>query len=315
MQIRLMKLPRFCFALFSLFGLLFINPASAQEVHENVAIELVNVYLTATDHSGRFITDLKPEELTLLEDGKVQNISNFTNFAQVESDKLGEKGVPLTVAFVIDTSESMGEAISGEEKIDIVKNAAYRLEGELRDEDQMTLISFNDTPSEITSMTSEKKKFEKDLLFLSVQRGNTALLDSIYFAMEKLKDKFGRKIIVVCSDGEDTASYLRFDEVLSNVIASDITILAFGTMALGSNSIRGRYILEKLAQASGGYAFFPTSLDALNQAMEKLRQGMRSQYSLGYRPQRAMDGKWRKIEVTCKKPGIKLRYREGYLAK
>jgi VWFA-related protein len=177
------------------------------------------------------------------------------------------------------------------------------------------LIGFDENPDLLTPITQDKKDFSQDLLFLDVTGGNTALLDAIYFALQKIKDESGRKIIVVCSDGEDTASYLRFDEVMSNLIASDVTVLAFGTLALSSNSLRGRYILEKLAAASGGYAFFPSSLSELDEVMGKLRQGMRSQYSLGYVPLKPdADGTWRKIEIQPKRAGLKFRYREGYYA-
>jgi Ca-activated chloride channel family protein len=300
----------------ALFGFLLSIQLSAQDYRENVSIDIVNVYLTATDSNGRFVTDLKPEELLLKENGVAQTITNFTNFSDDPSNKFGEKNVPLTLAFVVDASTSMSDRISGQQKIDIVKNAAFRLSEELRNEDQVTLVTFNEFPNETTPLTSQLKQFERDLLFQEVKGGNTALLDSIYFAMEKIKDRWGRKIIVVCSDGEDTASKLKFDEVLSNLIASDVTVLAFGTMQLSSNSLRGRYILEKLAEASGGYAFFPTSLKKLDEVMHQLRNGMRSQYSLGYRaPHERMDGSWREIRIQCRRNGIKLRHREGYYAK
>jgi Ca-activated chloride channel homolog len=297
---------------------LFLLPAAAipQSITEKVNIDLVNVYVTALDAKGHFITDLKSDDLLLKEDGVDQSISNFTNYTLEGGEKLGQKDVPLTIAFVIDASSSMKDSIAGQEKIDIVRSAALRLSQDLRPEDQETLIAFNEYPEQIMPLGSDKSLFERNLMFLEIKGGNTALLDSIYFAMDKLKDAWGRKILVVCSDGEDTASFLRFDEVLSNLIASDITVLAFGTMALSSSSMKGRYILEKLATASGGYAFFPSSVKELDQMMEQLRQGMRSQYSLGYRSTRASaDGTWRKILVQSKRAGLKLRYREGYFAK
>jgi len=302
---------------FRFLPILLLSPliASTQGIHERVVVDLVNVYLSAVDSKGRFVTDLKLEELILRENGVAQPITNFTNLALEPSEKLGEKGVPFSVAFVIDVSQSMGESITGHQKIDIVKSAAFKVLDELRSEDKMMLVSFDDVANEITPLTTDRKRLEQDLLFQSVKEGNTALLDAIYFAMQKLKPAFGRKIIVVCSDGEDTASYLRFDEVLSNLIASDVTILAFGTMSLTSSSLKGHYILERLASASGGYAFFPTSLNMLDQMIEKLRRGMRSQYSLAFHPNMKLDGEWRKIEISCKRPGLKLRYREGYYAK
>jgi VWFA-related protein len=291
----------------------FAALSQSQDIRETVKVDLVNVYLSATDSKGHFITDLKQEELILKENGTAQSITHFSNFANEQSDKLGEKDVPLTLALVIDKSESMSTEIQGTNKLDIVKNAAFRLLDELRENDRMTMISFNDMPAEETPLISDKKRISTAILFQDVEGGYTSLLDSVYFAMDKLKDQQGRKIIAVFSDGEDTASHLKMDEVISNLVASDVTVLAFGTMSLGSNSLRGRYVLEKLAEASGGYAFFPTSLRALNDVMEKLRISMRSQYSLGYKPmaEKTNTG-WRVIDITCKRPGVKLRYRKGY---
>jgi VWFA-related protein len=287
----------------------------AQEFTENLNVDIVNVYLTATDSKGNFIKNLVVEDFILKEDGVAQPITNFANFSNESSDKLGENGVPLTVAFVIDSSNSMSQLISSQQKLDIVKNAAFRLIDELKQEDQMMLVAFNEFTDEVTPLTHDRKTFSKDLLFQGVKGGNTALLDSIYFAMNKIKDEWGRKVIVVCSDGEDTSSNLKLDEIISNLVASDIMVLAFGTMSLNSDSLRGRFILEKIASASGGYAFFPSSLKSLDDVMQKLREGMRSQYSLGYKvPRSKMDGSWRKIQIFCKKQGIKLRYREGYYA-
>ncbi len=287
----------------------------AQEFTENLNVDIVNVYLTATDSKGNFIKHLAVEDFVLKEDGVAQPITNFANFSNESSDKLGEKDVPLTVAFVIDSSNSMSQLISSQQKLDIVKNAAFRLIDELKPEDQMMLVAFNEFTDEVTPLTHDRKIFSKDLLFQGVKGGNTALLDSIYFAMNKIKDEWGRKVIVVCSDGEDTSSNLRLDEIISNLVASDIMVLAFGTMSLNSDSLRGRFILEKIAAASGGYAFFPSNLKSLDDVMQKLREGMRSQYSLGYKvPRSKMDGSWRKIQIFCKKQGIKLRYREGYYA-
>jgi Ca-activated chloride channel homolog len=287
----------------------------AQDFTENLNVDIVNVYLTATDSKGNFVKTLTLDDFILKEDGVAQPITNFANFSNESSDKLGEKDVPLTIAFVIDSSNSMAYQISGQQKLDIVKNAAFRLIDELKPEDQVELIAFNEFTDEVTPLTHDKKEFSQDLLFQEVKGGNTALLDSIYFAMNKIKDQWGRKVIVVCSDGEDTSSKLKLDEIISNLVASDIMVLAFGTMALNSDSLRGRFILEKIAAASGGYAFFPTSLKKLDDVMEKLRAGMRSQYSLGYKvPRSKMDGSWRKIQIVCKKQGVKLRHREGYFS-
>jgi VWFA-related protein len=297
--------------------LILVSPYTytEEEFKAKVDVDIVNVYLSAVDPKNQFVIDLKPEEIVLREDGVLQKITNFASFAGL-GDTLSEPGIPLTVAYVMDVSSSMGVAVHGTRKIDIVKNAAFKLSEELHPEDQMLLVAFNDTPDEVSALSHDMDRFKKNLLFTEVIEGNTALLDAIYFGLDKLKGSWGRKIIIVCSDGEDTASYLRLDEVLSNLIASDVTLLAFGTTGLGSSSMRGRYILEKLAEASGGYAFFPDNLKQIDGMIQKLRQGMRNQYSIGYRPLRNnMDGSWRKIQISCSRPKIKLRYRQGYYAK
>lgn len=301
-----------------IFFLLVLPLFAHAQLNEKVDVEIVNVYMSATDSKGNFIKDLRPEELILKEDGVAQQITNFTNFAEnrTEADKLGEKGIPLTLAFVIDTSNSMAIDVgAGQQKIDIVKNAAFKMADDLRPEDKAMLISFNDHPDEVTPLTSNRKEFERDLLFQDVEGGNTALLDSVYYAMEKIKNESGRKIIVLCTDGQDTASLLRPDEVINNIVASDITILAFGTTELtaSTTTMRARAILEKLTNASGGYAFFPTSMAKLDEVMTRLRSGMSSQYSLGYRPVSRKIG-WHKIEIGTHRHGLKLRYREGYFS-
>src|SRR3990172_975002 len=120
----------------------------AQQFHEDVAVERVNVYLTAIDKKGQFVTDLKPDELVIKENGVVQAVTNFANLSLQSNDPLGEKDVPITVAFLIDSSESMSAGIQRYTKIDIVKNASFRLLDELREQDQMMLISFNEMPTE-----------------------------------------------------------------------------------------------------------------------------------------------------------------------
>jgi len=280
-----------------------------------VDVDLVSLYVTATDGKNNFITNLKPEELVVKENGIKQNISAFVNVAGGETDGLGESDVPLTVAVLIDTSGSMDETVSGQRKFDIVKNAALRLLDELKEEDRAMLITFSDLPEEISSFKQGIKQVKRELLFEQVKGGSTALLDATYLALSKMKDQSGRKIILICSDGGDSSSKLKLEEVLNNVIASDVMVLAFGTIALNSASLKARYLLEKLAKASGGYAFFPGSLKSVDEVLAQLKSAMKSQYSIAYKPVKSVaQGGWRNIEIQCKRKDAKLRYRTGYLA-
>src|SRR5687767_13082545 len=116
---------RICF--FFSFSVLFTTLTAGQQLQEKVSVDLVNVYLSAVDSKGQFVTDLKLDELVLKENGSAQSITHFSNFTLERSDKLGEKDVPLTIALVMDKSESMSSDVQGTTKIDIVKNAAFRM--------------------------------------------------------------------------------------------------------------------------------------------------------------------------------------------
>src|SRR5262245_34161078 len=86
---------------FLVFSLLVLQTVFADEIKEQVNVDLVNIFVSATDSKGNFISDLKPEELVLKENGKPQAITNFSRVLADDSD------VPLTIAFLIDTSGSM----------------------------------------------------------------------------------------------------------------------------------------------------------------------------------------------------------------
>jgi Ca-activated chloride channel family protein len=314
-----------------LFGILLMSPGWTQQtapapdaivqdkLHEEVKVELVNVSLTATDWKGHFVIDLKPQDLTLKENGIVQQITHFSNSAS-ENDE-----APLTIAFLIDTSTSMNEGANGVRKIDIAKDAVAQILKELRSEDKMILLTFNRDSFQVSELTSDKKQLEQALLTLNIKYGRTALFDSIYTGLEKIKNEWGRKIMVICSDGQDNASTHRLDEVLlGNLNAADITVLALGTVYFEpvyswpgqkEELRRAKEELQRLANETGGFAYFPSKLQDANKVTEKLREIIRSQYFIGYTPTNlSMDGSWRKIEISCKRSNVKLRYREGYYA-
>lgn len=291
-----------------------------KKIHEDLEVDLVNLSMTATDWRGRFVTNIKPDELTLKENGVVQKVERFTNSA-IDPDQ-----IPLTIAFLIDTSTSMNETSKGVSKFEVSKNAATLVLKELQPEDQMILLTFNRDFFLASELTSDKQQLEAALAVLKVKYGRTALYDGIYEALEKIKDKWGRKLMVICTDGQDNASNNSLDEVLlESLAAADVTVLALGAIEFepvykwpGQQAEwrKAKEALERLADYTGGFAFFPDNYNEAGEVTEKLREIIRSQYSLAYRstsPQ--LDGSWRKIEITCKRSNLKLRYRTGYSAK
>jgi Ca-activated chloride channel family protein len=321
------KTPAILFLLF-----LLIVPAWSQQtspensqlpqanVHEDVEVDLVSISMTATDWKGKFVTNIKPEELTLKEDGVVQQVQRFTNSA-IDPDV-----VPLTVAYLIDTSTSMNESLKGISKLDVAKRAASSVLQEMQPTDQMLLMNFNRDSFMVSELTSDKAQLEAALALVKVKYGRTALYDGIYKALDKIKDQWGRKLMVICTDGQDNASTHSLDELLiENLTAADVTVLAFGAVefepaytwqGMQDEIRRGKEALKRLADSTGGFAYFPKNLEEAAKATDKLREIVRSQYSLAYRSTNpALDGSWRKIEITCTRSGVKLRFRSGYYAK
>jgi Ca-activated chloride channel homolog len=302
---------------FAGFAVLLLSlPALTADYKETLSVEMVQVYVSAVDSNRRFVTDLGVNDLVLKEDGEVQEILDFTNFSDPSSAK-SEKAPPLTVAFSMDISGSMsGLSKSSIKKIDLAKKAALELADELKSGDRMTVFGFHYLPSIIVPMTSDPEEIQAKLKVQSAQPEETALFDSLYIIVEQMMAEPGRKIIVLGSDGHDTASHIPFESLLERLRASDVTILAFGMNSMNPNEPDRTYILKKLAEATGGYAFFPETPDDFPEIMNRIRQVIRSQYSVWYTPRsQGKQKNWKQISISCKRDDVELRYRNGYYTK
>jgi Ca-activated chloride channel homolog len=299
------------------------NQDSVQEPQsqysESVEVELIDVYLSATDSKGRIIDDLKKEDLILKEDGIPQEIKEFSVLGTRETD------IDLVVALVIDVSNSMHEGSKEVRKMDIAKAAAREIMNLLRPQDQMMLVTFDTRVSVITGLTSDVSKMETSVSALQPSYGRTAMWDAIHAAAETMNAVEGRKIMYVCSDGLDNASKMKIEDVVANDLgASEITVISLGTIEFErgghyygqENDYRdGKQTMQTLADKTGGYAFFPEKAKDLPQMLQKVRSGVQSLYPIAYESSNPeKDGSWRKIEIETKRKGIKLKYRDGYYA-
>jgi len=307
------------------FSLPFV---SGQQLQEQVEVQLVQVDLVATDSKGSVVTDLTAEDFTLKENGKVQAITHFYNSASDESR------FPLTISFLVDTSYSMHELVAGLTRIDIAVKAAELVINQLKTDDQIEVIEFNHEPQAIVPFTSNMDSVLEKFKTLDFRKASTAMRDAVVFALDRIKERSGRKIIVIFSDGMDTASKSIEEDALDAIRKSDATIVAFysefatlnfpaGGMGMGGNpnppdgmKIRiGEDALREYTEISGGQFFSFRKEPQLLQAMESFRALVGSQYTLAYTPVAGTQrSKWRKIKVECKRKDIKLRHREGYWA-
>jgi Ca-activated chloride channel family protein len=313
---------------FALGLILFLFPfASGQQLEEKIEVQLVQVDLFATDSKGLPVSDLNKEDFVLKEDGKVRNITHFYNSA------FDESRFPLTMSFVVDTSYSMHENVAGLTRIQVAVEAARLVMDELKPEDQIELIEFNNKPDAIVPFTSDLNSVREKFQTLDFRKANTAMYDAVVFAFNRIHGRSGRKIVVIFSDGMDSASKLVEEDAVDAIRKSDATFIAFysefarlnfpGEIGLGGSpgtmnrvKIRaGEDILKTFTEISGGQFYSFRKEPELLKAMENFRAFVQGQYTLAYTPP-PLDKKsqWRKIKVECKKKGVKLRYREGYWA-
>jgi VWFA-related protein len=315
---------RFIIALFFLTLVLSPqNPGSAQETQsqysESVEVELIDVYLSATDSKGRIIDNLKKEDLILKEDEVPQEIKEFSVLGTRATD------INLVVALVIDVSNSMHEGSKEVRKMDIAKAAAREIMNLLKPDDQLMLVTFDTRVSVVTELTSDLSKVETAVTALQASYGRTAMWDAIHAAAETMNAVEGRRVMYVCSDGLDNASKMKVEEVVAKDLgASEITVISLGTIEFErgghyygqENDYRdGKKTMQTLADKTGGYAFFPEKAKDLPQMLQKVRSGVQSLYSIAYESSNPeKDGSWRKIEIETKRKGVKLKHRDGYYA-
>lgn len=297
-----------------------VQPQSQpQEVHEEIVVDLVDVYLTAVDSKGAYVTDLRPEELLLTDDGVPQEISQFSLSATRDEEM-------INAIILIDTSVSMNELYKKKSKMDMAKDGAHLILQQLKEQDKTMLLTFSDTPAEATELTSDKKLVEERITALKTDYGRTALLDAVNVVADRMENEWGRKVVFICSDGQDNASVRKLPKVIERIKESpDLMIITLGITSFESSINwmgeqeelkQGEGLLKSLADASGGYAFFPKNMKDLDQVMGKLQRVITSQYSLAYHPSNPiLNGAWRTISIACTRKGVSLRYRNGYFAK
>ncbi|HEY7161799.1 MAG TPA: VWA domain-containing protein [Acidobacteriota bacterium] len=302
------------------FWLLGSEPSSTQgPTNETVNVDLVDLYISAVDKKGHFISDLRADELSVQENGIPQQISHF-------SDSSGQDpNMPLSLSFVMDSSASMDEDIDDIKKLDMARDAGLLLLSALGPYDKMQLITFNETPTP-SEFTGDHNKLAEQLNSVRIHFRHTALFDAIDFAIDQLDKEYGRKILMVCSDGQDNLSKKKINNILDKAQnISDLTVVVFGTItySYGMNwygAVRkandGKDNLQNLATKTGGYAFFPENRKQIGQVQELIKGFVRSQYSLAYRSTNPnADGTWRQINIACKRKGVQLHYRNGYYAR
>jgi VWFA-related protein len=263
--------------------------------------QTVPIYATVTNRDGRLVPDLLQEHFEIYDNGEKRPITVFRSDVQ-----------PITVVTMLDTSGSMTLYL------DTLKDAAEQFTLRLLPEDRAKVGGFSD---KIQVLPAEGFTGDRDRLIQilrnDLQFGNpTRLWDAVYEGMNHLSEESGRRVVIVFTDGDDTASrVVDFDRVLERARDEQFLIYGIGLQSLFMGRItRPDRKLRRLAEETGGGYFDLTRTQDLGAAFTRVADELHRQYVLGFTPA-ALDGKVHKLEVRSVVPGMTVRARRSYLAK
>ncbi|HTZ94947.1 MAG TPA: VWA domain-containing protein [Terriglobales bacterium] len=264
-------------------------------------VDEVVLHATVIDtKNNRMVMDLNKDNFTVYEDNQLQKISSFRH-----------EDIPVAMGIVIDNSGSMRE------KRDKVNKAALNLVRSSNPQDQVFVVNFNDEYYLDQPFTGNINLL-RDALEKVEARGGTALYDAIVASAdyEKKQARLQKKVLFVVTDGEDNASRETLEEAIRRLQQENgPTVYTIGLLG-EERARRARRALETIAQRSGGIAFFPGTLDQVDEISSKIAHDIRSQYTIGYKPikPRSVKG-YRTIKVEAHAKGYKdlsVRTRTGY---
>jgi len=261
-------------------------------------VEAVEVQLPISilDKEGRPVDGLKQEHFLIFEDKVQQTIKTFRH-----------EDIPLSLALVIDNSGSMRN------KRERVNSSALAFVRESNPEDETSIINFDDSAYLEQDFTGSIGDLIDALENIDA-RGETALYDALYLAADKvMKDgKRDKKVLLVISDGEDNASRYGINKVIEALRSSKVTLYAIGLLEEDDQrgglfkkppSKKAKDDLLKFAEITGGRAYFPKSLDEVENLVKNIAHDLRNHYTITYTPtNKNLDGGWREISVRINAP-------------
>jgi Ca-activated chloride channel homolog len=280
------------------------TPSPAPPVFSAEA-EAVNVTITVRDGKGNLVTDLTREDFEVLDEGKPQQIQLFARAFDPGQDET----LALDLGMLLDTSESMLKELK------LSQEAAVRFLDTVPRARELYTIFF-DEEIRLSRYDSENQQGLFDRIHAAKGGGNTALYDAIAVYLSRVQDATGRKVLVIFSDGEDSKSSLSLDEVLRLIRSSSVSIYSIAFMGGfrpgAPNALKSRAFLQQLSDMTGGQVYTPQSSADLAAIYRKILDELEAQYVLGFSAAGAPDGKFHKLRVNVKRPGLKVRHRPGY---
>lgn len=275
-----------------------------------VDVDLIVLHVTVIDRNDRAQRDLRAGNFRVYDNGIEQALHHFST-----------EDLPYSMGLILDRSGSMMMMI------DEVYDAAFHTIRASKLEDEFFVFTFNDEVQLRQNFSTDRGLLERRLKRARAE-GRTALYDAIATGLEHVRNaRHDKKALLVVTDGDDNSSAISFDALLSRAQQEEVTIFTIGmlgpegefSLRVQNESLRAR--LTRLAEATGGRAYFPRNIEECEKACIAIAEELRQQYSLGYYPVPAMhDGTWHAVEVRLQVPGqlgakeLAVRTRSGYLS-
>ncbi|MFI5069752.1 MAG: VWA domain-containing protein [Terriglobales bacterium] len=266
----------------------------------------VNVVFTVTDKHGRYVNNLTKTDFNVLDDQRpALEVSSFRR----------ETDLPLRVGLLVDASNSVRDRFKFEQQAAIeflnetIRPRYYKA----------FVVGFDVTPEVTQDFTDNTDALSNGVRSLR-PGGGTAMYDALYFAcrdklMKESQTGPVRRAIILLSDGDDNQSHVTREEAVEMAERAEVIVYAISTNINGSSS-RGDKVLERIADATGGRAFFPFQITEVSNAFSEIQNELRSQYALAYTPASlAPNGQFHSIEIIAQnRKGLRVRSRHGYYA-
>jgi len=268
---------------------LFVAAAlAAQQPNFATRREAVRVDVLVTD-KGQPVRGLTAADFEVSDNGIAQHV-DLVSFEQI----------PLNIVLVFDTSGSVTD-----ERLSHMRQAGSAVLNDLTKNDQAALLTFSHAVSQRAGLTADLESVRTALTFKPPE-GDTALVDAVYTAMMIGESDAGRSLVIVFSDGLDTASFLSADAVLDTAKRSDVVVYGVSVGA------RVRF-LRDLSAFTGGTVFDVDGTKNLAATFEKILDEFRHRYLVSYSPEQVTHGGWHRLEVRVKNRSPRIQARPGYM--
>ena len=266
-------------------------------------VDEVLLHASVIDDKQHIVTTLDRGAFSVFEDGKPQNIISFH-----------KEDIPVSIGILIDNSGSMREKRSK------VNQAALNLVRASNPKDEVFVVNFNDEYYLDQDFTNDLLKLKEALEKIDA-RGGTALFDAVVASADHLKlhARLEKKVLFIVTDGEDTASTETLEQAVKHLQEENgPSVYAIGILGDEEHPKRAKKALDIITQHTGGIAFFPKTLDEVDEISRSVARDIRNQYAIGYKPSNPRgNGGFRQIRVDAKAKGhgkMTVRTKSGYYA-